>query len=505
MEGNWFQRMYSVQEKIQNYNQVGLILDEPELEDILAKRLEQLKSLRIQILAKEKNFFGSLSSTARFKDNPKLALSVLRAKVKEWNQSGASSMIANNSIQTVLEILTSRDYRSLPYEELGEIVEEFLNTDGKYFAQEEADKVMADLFAELDGVGKKLTKTNRAGVGYVYFTLTQQNGKWKVDLNTDLRPELKSSFKRSMKKVLEKHNKSNPMLSDSSRNAELVQKVILSKISNVSVREAIKQELAIGKIEKYNLAKDFNVIKGFLGEVYWSAFFSFLGANTEPTGDLKDKGTGASIGIDLLINDYGFQVKNFNIKNDGHISFGTRGGYKSAGTFVRDRAGIEGQLCDLLLDLYGSYAYNIDVSKGSFTNTREALESLLTTDVEEVFEHYVDKIIRLDAEQTNQVMEQTEGFIPDQKLMVNTFFVIGDQIIPSSAILTEIIDTIENSSTKSALDFDITGIKAKDNSPQYADKVNWVGYTMANYTNISYNIDLNIKNILDKAYKNAFK
>jgi hypothetical protein len=43
-----------------------------------------------------------------------------------------------------------------------------------------------------------------------------------------------------------------------------------------------------------------------------------LGAKAEPTGDIKDEGgTGQSIAIDLLINGYGFQVKNFNLKDDG--------------------------------------------------------------------------------------------------------------------------------------------------------------------------------------------
>ena len=508
MAENWFQKMYTVQKKIQDYERVGLIKSEPELEDVLASRLEQLKALRANILVKEENFFGSLSTTAPFKDDPKRAMSVLNKKVQEWNESGARYMIANDSIKTTLEILTSGDYRGLPYKELEGIAEDFINSDGQYIIEEQANTVMENLLSELDevlGQGQKLTRHSRQGDAYVYFTLSRSGNKWKVDLNTNLKPELKSKFKRAMKKILEQRGQSTHAFSDSTRNAELVQKVILSKITNSQVQNTIKQELSIGKIEKFNLAKDFNVIKGFLGEVYWSAFFSFLGAKTEPTGDIKDDVSGASIGVDLLVNNYGFQVKNFNSKPDGKISFGTRGGYKSAGTFIRDRAAIEEKLCNLLLDLYGSYAYNIDVSDGTFTDTRTALESLLTTDVEEVFEHYIDKIIRLDAEQQNEMMRETDGFIPDQRLMVNTFFVIGDKIIPSSAILTEIIDSIGNASSKSAIDFAITGIKAKEDSPKYDEKINWVSYKMANYTGISYSIDLDIQNILEKAYQNAWK
>jgi hypothetical protein len=136
-----------------------------------------------------------------------------------------------------------------------------------------------------------------------------------------------------------------------------------------------------------------------LGEVYWSAFFRYLGADTTPTGDEKDITTGQSIAIDLLVGKYGFQVKNFNFKPDGKIQFGTRNKYKTAGTFIHDRARVDGELGELLLLLYGSYAYNIDVSDGEFAPTRDDLEYLLTKDVSTILTYYIDTIIRVDAEQ----------------------------------------------------------------------------------------------------------
>jgi hypothetical protein len=109
----------------------------------------------------------------------------------------------------------------------------------------------------------------------------------------------------------------------------MLQKIILQPITNAEVREAVKRELEVGRVGMYNLSREFSVIKGFLGEVYWSALFSFLGARTTPVGDEKDKTTGQSIGIDLVVGAYGFQVKNFNMKNNqGVVQFGSRGGLK---------------------------------------------------------------------------------------------------------------------------------------------------------------------------------
>jgi hypothetical protein len=41
-----------------------------------------------------------------------------------------------------------------------------------------------------------------------------------------------------------------------------------------------------------------------------------------------------------------------------------------AGTFIKDRAGLDSGLGELLMNLYGSYAYNIDVSDGEFAPVR---------------------------------------------------------------------------------------------------------------------------------------
>jgi hypothetical protein len=86
----------------------------------------------------------------------------------------------------------------------------------------------------------------------------------------------------------------------------------------------------------------------------------------------------------------------------------------------------------------------------------------------------------------------------------NTFFVIGPKVVPSSAILYEIISALSEGANKPAIDFTITSLMIKEGSPQYNQTVDWIPYKMANYTGISYNIDLDIKSILNRAYDKAF-
>jgi hypothetical protein len=93
------------------------------------------------------------------------------------------------------------------------------------------------------------------------------------------------------------------------------------------------------------------------------------------------------------------------------------------------------------LDLYGAYAYNSDSSLGEFTETRKELEEYLTKDASQIFTHYIDRIIRLDMQQEpkNISILGAQTTIDNKKTLFNSFFLIGEKIIPSSAILDEII------------------------------------------------------------------
>lgn len=517
MADNWYTQMSGIEEKINDFQSTGLIDTNVYLSDVLSTRLNQLKLLREVIIQKEKEFYNSLSLTAPYQNEPAKAIEVLNGEIKKWNSSGAEVMISNKSVQTVLEILTNKDYRRITTQEINQLIQDLFVSEQETFNEVSQEVISAKLTEVLNEVLRSagqatLPKTQRdRKTPHVYFKIEQNNGKTKIEINSNLDSTKKAQLKKAVRLLVEEldqQNKTNKaeIFSDSLRNALLIQNVILSKITNNKVKEAIKQELSPGKIERFNLARDFNVIKGFLGEVYWSAFFSYLGAKTTPTGDEKDITSGQSIAIDLLINNFGFQVKNFNFKPDGKIQFGTRGKYKTAGTFVKDRAGVDGKLGELMLLLYGSYAYNIDISDGEFTDTREKLEHTLVNDASEILTYYIDSVLRLDAEQETELTKATEGIIPNRKLLFNTFFLIGDKIIPSSAILTEIIKNLDKATNAPNINFEITGIRYDENSPKYYTKnLVWDSLKMANHAEISYLIDFNIVDILNQAYAAATK
>lgn len=514
MAENLLYTQKGVEEAIHNFSSTGLIDTDVYLKDVLAKRLDQIKALREVILKKEREFFDSLAVTRPYKDTPKEAIRILERKVEEWNSSGANKLISNSSLNTILEILKSGDYQRLSTQEFYEITNNFMEENAETIKSElgeiSNDALVRVLNEILEKEGQQklpLKKRDTNGKSWIYFDIQEKDGRFDIQVKAEgFSSTTKSKLKKALKLYMEQHGKSSNEFSEAKKNIELLQRIILSGITNAQIRDAIKEQLSEQKIGGFNLAKDFNVIKGFLGEVYWSAFFSYLGATTIPTGDEKDITSGQSIAVDLLVGEYGFQVKNFNLKPDGKIHFGTRNQYKMAGTFITERARVDEELNTLLLLLYGSYAYNIDVSDGEFTDTREELQEILTTRASEIFTYYIDSIIRLDAQQENAMIKSTEDIIPNKKILFNTFFVIADKIIPSSAILSEIIATIDQSVNVPNISFEITGLKIDENSPKYDERVkSWNNKKMANYSRISYTIDFDINGILSRAYSNAIK
>ena len=509
MADNWYFSAEQIKEKIDAVNQTNLVgANKVRVKDILSQRLEWLKQLQTKIYAKEQKFYGSINSIRYLAAEPKRALEELQKKVEQWNASGVRHMISNDSLGTILQILTSSEYRRMSTAEFEEIASDFI------FNSSEIQTYSEDILNQLltEAINKvleqnhlqKLPSKKQSGEQRIYFEVKQdEKGNYFLKVEGDLSPNLKSALKRSFKLLLEDRKKDTSAFSDSARNARMLEQIITAPIHDSAVKNAVSAELKVGRVELYNLAKEFGVIKGFLGEVYWTAFFRYLGLDALPTGDVKDNDTNQSISVDLLVKGFGFQVKNFNLRN-GTTALGSRGNYKRAGVFIRDRANIDEPLSDLLMELYGLWSYgNVASDNEAYNATRQELYNVLTSGSEKIFQHYVDKIIRLDAEQSHKFFEDSDSFFPDQKLMFNSFFLVGEKIIPSSAILQEIIESLENSAQTPSIKFSITGLQAGENAPKYPEAVEWDSYKMANFTGLGYNIDLDLTTILDRAYTKA--
>ena len=519
MAENLYSTKAGVQKVIKNYYDNTIAFGDIKLQDILSTRIEQLKQLYDVVYSQELKFYNKFAITRGLE--PKTALKVLQDKVADWNESGANFLVSNDAHQMVLDILLNKDYKTISMGEVSQIATELFSEGGPLYNENQEitfDRFKEVINAELEELG--LAKIQKGTVnkksGEQLYWIRFENGEIILE-GKNMDPSRKKRIKKAVQSLIDKHmkkSKKTPKVDggDSERNAALLREIILGKITNTEVRNKIAYDLSASRIGKFNLARDYGVIKGFLGEVYWSSFFRYLGASTIPVGDEKDIQSGASVAVDLLINKFGFQVKNFSFTPDGTVSFGTRGSLKDAGTFVTKRAEIDGGLKDLLLGLYGAYGFNQDVSDGEFTATRKQLEQLVRHDLDNIFDYYIDKIIHLDAEQESELLNGTNAFIPNEKTLFNAFFLIGDKIVPSSQILLTIINQLENNNDLPKTAFKTTKVKIKEDAVTYenlmskgVDNFDQQPLKMANQVQIAYTIKLDVQTILQKAYDQALK
>jgi hypothetical protein len=107
------------------------------------------------------------------------------------------------------------------------------------------------------------------------------------------------------------------------------------------------------------------VIQGYLGEVYWNAFMHFIFENKAwviPVGDVKNI-KGKSMAVDMLVNDIGFQIKRWSIKEgiegEDEFFYHTNNMKMQFGTFLSSRAQmLHTEVGSIIARMFGSLSYN---------------------------------------------------------------------------------------------------------------------------------------------------
>ncbi len=291
--------------------------------------------------------------------------------------------------------------------------------------------------------------------------------------------------------------------------AKVLKQWVESNIRNTyRVKDLVLNELDTN-LDSFDINKSAASVKGFLGEVATTAILKALCPNQSiiPTGTMKKVRTGQELPIDILLNDIGFQVKNYQfIKNK--VSFGHKKEDDSMlmGNFITDRARVQGSIKQVLYALYGSYHYNqmIDGASGEYSSIRSSLEGKARESTE-VFEGYIDNILKI-----SDFFSSEDANFADKKLYFNTFFMIRDKLIPSSVILDNIITQLQNKSSGDQLDkiltssFELQSLSSE--TPIYNGKHfgthKVANKNLANKVPIHYTISIDMEKLLgDKAFQ----
>lgn len=316
---------------------------------------------------------------------------------------------------------------------------------------------------------------------------------------------------------------------------KIVLDLAITYLNNGKIDDFLKIEIQRAKQSGYyDLTKSESSVRGFLGEIAGNATLAFL-FNTPgiaiPTGSIKDFKKGSEISIDSVLNAFHFQIKNYNLKGKDTATFHQS---KQAGYLVTGRAGYDAgsSIGKLLIELFGAYHYNQPFKDQDLENSTMTIAEYTdnvyrklgmaiqgnenkTSVAESLLSRKIDEIIRLDS--TFQARVNDFNLFQTEDLYLNTFFRIEGIFIPSSLIISAIIDCMKEdlNKDKKAISFNITnlaqdyhdslGALIKEEGLQRVKKDNVTAYAMAQLVNVQYEIKINLEKVLDDALNKAIK
>ena len=339
--------------------------------DFFNSMINRLQSLRDQIKKTEDMFYSQFNLTSGSD-----GLLTLQQRLDQANQDhGFRSMsnIADSDFdQLVKAAMDKVDLQTpitLTFNQMPESLEALVDTPINALLKDLES--MRAITVDLGNGVVKTSRMNKSSTGTRGFskfvkeigevTINPISQKKKVTIT------LKEPMGHAWQKRLEKNY--DLVLDTGVTREEVIRKWLEQNISNSLLKSCVMYQFEQNK-NKYDLNASAASIKGFLGEVRTNAFLDYLcgGPGTSrPLGNLKEiinGRRGGEIPIDVLFKGYGFQVKNYRII-DGQVNFQPHSNKMGMGNFILERLRPEEGLKQLLLEFYGSWAFNQPIENSS--------------------------------------------------------------------------------------------------------------------------------------------
>ena len=455
----------------------------------------------------------------------------LSKKIEEWNNSGADQLL---TMSLALKVTNSL-YIDIELKEIGEKLENYLNS-SKFNSVINDDTDLSNFLPDLLNLlasEKKLSVGNR-GHDKRYkevFSIEYDKKGYKVKINEGKDNEFSQSLRQKIYSTLkEKEDEFKSYKVSEKEVRKNIYNIIIANasISNARVKEAIRHELLERNYSKQpNFFKAYAVyandmsIKGWLGEVYWNAFFNYISkgsVRTIPIGDVKNL-QGKSMSVDMLIKNYGFQIKSWSIKDNSYATTKSI----NLGNFLNKIGILESEIGIFIARAFGSLSYNKPLqstevtTKGGKSVFKQAVSQKSLDEytqmylknefaikktfpqLENLFSRYSDKILGL---QDTADEKDINSFLKNQTFL-NTFWLINDKIIPSSLILTDFLENLKLLKISEEKPFKLISLTENETKTVWPQNTNISDQSMANRWKLQYQLTFDFNRLLARAAQKA--
>lgn len=480
-------------------NQLGKIIsNEQKKSEIFNGVIYRLETLQSILYDQEKQFYQSVG----YSNDPQKALKTLQDNLDILNTDPGFKLMVNlkdtefdaiieNAMQGIdmskpILVTLNRGAGAKAVEELannftqevGSNVVEFLKTIRE---QEKTSRTLRSGRKKGKAAGLHLTEGRGLGGKLATFNIVPNKKKLTFEVQLQEGAVLNSKDLAKLGDAL--HGTVSTQTEEIRTN---LKNVIVKQIQDPRLREIVSQEFTK---EWYDVNSSAASIKGFLGEIhaYAAARYLFGDATVAATGNIRDL-KGQEIPIDLVINSFGFQIKNYRMDKNGitHFSYGGK-----AGNFIEERINPVQDLKDLLVSFFGLYAYHGERDE-FHVQAKELLKP--NSVIPKIFDAHLDNVMRISSIFGNREIDKLFG---EYQTYYNTFFMISDKLVPASMMVEAMIQELKTDRNKhSVLNttwlFDgLTkeGLTATSPSPN----------KLANNISIDLHLYLNVQKVLERA------
>lgn len=446
--------------------------DNQALLDNQIYRLEELKGL----LEQDEDKFFKLFDI--YHPDKKECFRMLKQKINEWDQTGAWVLINDasmgNKFYEALKIFEKHAIFAEITEELwdemltyafieegGETVKELLQSNQNLNIAQILNYLVAK-----DKSRKPFSTSSKSSlIDNLRVTLDEKGETQIVSEQGKISPALQ----RKVISQLEKHFK---IEKPRGRNynfkqmfSELFDGLPIDETGQRFIMQTLGDYSRI--LQDYAFNSSSSQIKGFLGEIYNNAFLYFMADGSKnkmqaikaitPTGAFTTVEKNQQLVIDTWLEEYGIQVKNYEIHKVLNQGFSFKKGY-NADTFITEVLQLNSRgtdnyasVGDILLNFFTAFDYNRDYShidsKYGQTDAYKywvAARARMNDKAKDakaftnIIMPYVDKVIGID----KRFSSNDSDIFTEPKEYRNTFFNISGNYIPSSVIVQAIIDAV---------------------------------------------------------------
>ena len=515
----------------------------PLLQTIKQNEANRLEALYKKALTIESNFYKSKGLKGDFKD--------LYKKAQYWSRSvgGVDNFqknlqlikdlrnVATELVQSNADEVIMQATDVLTNEEWLEIVRPFLS--------EEIDPAIVENLGDT-AIGSRSSKSGMVKVTMkgvsnkkkIYESLNGITIHYTADGNLEIRftKAISSNIQKKIQdKILQKAKKHEKEIIANNRPqiAQKMLEIIRNHLPNITNRA---MSIITNIIDKYwtkesaiQIGDNSALVRGFLGEVYWTAFFTYIGFDAIPAGVTLKSGN-VEVPTDVVLDGLGFQVKNYTAV-DGVVTFNQHLN-RQTGTMESNQIGLYNfftsptklGLTDQDASTFGKFFFSFYYNKRNEEKDKKGAFSPIETyaaglkqNVMSYVEANAIKLLNMDG---NIELDNTESLSlfnlpPDFEAGKPAFYLINGEPIPASEIIYDVMQSLKEVNDHTALInvqnvfLDISTFNPGhvwDEGTGKADNIitNALGQPRKKGTAyISYKIDMNIEGLVDRILKRA--